>query len=248
MVQALYGEIPFNDSEASLERIRTAGDTLACVVLEPVVDAAPDPEWLRTVRAECTRVGACLVYDEIKTAFRVAPGGASARWGGDPDLIVLGKALANGFPLAAVGGRMDLMEQVDRTWISSTLATEFVSIAAARAVLRVMKTEGLAARLSALGTRLFRGLEELASEFPERIQGVGGIPEMCYLRFRNESDATRAARGCAARGVLFKRNAYNFVSLAHQPEDIDRGLAVLTEAIGALPPSPEPRPAITESP
>jgi glutamate-1-semialdehyde 2,1-aminomutase len=244
MVQALFGQIPFNDIERTIETMRQAGDALACVVLEPVVDGAPDGEWLRAVRTECTRIGALLVYDEVKTAFRVAPGGAAERWGGDPDLLVVGKALANGFPLAAVGGRAGLMEQVTRTWISSTLATEFVSLAAALATLRVMKRVGLSERLAETGTRLFSGLGELAGRFPERIQGAAGIPEMCYLRFRNEADATRVARAVAARGILFKRNAYNFVSLAHQPADVDRALEALTEVIADLPGNPDHRPPI----
>jgi glutamate-1-semialdehyde 2,1-aminomutase len=233
-VQALYGDLPFNDPEPSADRIRAAGDGLACVVLEPVIDAEPDPEWLRTVRTECQRVGALLIYDEIKTAFRVAPGGAAARWGGEPDLIVLGKALANGFPLAAVGGRAAVMDQVDRTWISSTLATEFVSLAAARATLRAMTAARLPDRIAELGARLFTGLHAIARRFPDRIAGVSGIAEMCYLRFRNEADGTRVARGCASRGLLFKRNAYNFVSLAHQPSDIDQALEILAEALGDL--------------
>src|SRR5436190_12304494 len=96
-VQQLYGELSFNDTEQSVAAIRQVGDQLACVVLEPVVDAAPAPEWLRAVREATRQSGAVLIYDEIKTAFRVGLGGATARWGGDPDLIVLGKALANGF-------------------------------------------------------------------------------------------------------------------------------------------------------
>src|SRR5206468_3521568 len=83
------------------------------------------------------RVGAVLVFDEIKTAFRLAIGGAAERYGVRPDLTVLGKALANGFPLAVVGGREDLMSGVARTWISSTLATESVALAAAQATVDV---------------------------------------------------------------------------------------------------------------
>jgi glutamate-1-semialdehyde aminotransferase len=230
MVQALFRTIPFNDVGQSVEVIRSVGDALSAVVLEPVVDAAPDPEWLRAVREECTRIGAFVIFDEIKTAFRVAPSGALTRWGGDPDLVVLGKALANGFPLAAVGGRADLMDQVDRTWISSTLATEFVSLAAARATLRVMEENALSQRLAELGGRLFTGLQALARRHPDRLSAAG-VPEMCYLRFRNDAEATSMARKCARRGVLFKRNAYNFVSLAHTAAEVDRALAVLEEAL-----------------
>lgn len=233
-VQSLFTELPFNDPERTRTLIRKAADGLACVVIEPVIEAAPSQEWLRTVREETRRVGAVLVFDEIKTGFRVALGGAAARWGGDPDLIVLGKALANGYPLAAVGGPVKLMSKTRETWISSTLATEFVSFAAARAVVQVAKEANLPSRLAALGGRLFTGLEQLARRYDHRIERLGGIPEMCYVRFRSEEDSGRVARECARRGVLFKRTAYNFVSLAHDDAAVDRGLAVLAEALEEL--------------
>jgi glutamate-1-semialdehyde 2,1-aminomutase len=230
-VRELFREIPFNDAERTTALIRATGDELACVVVEPVVEAAPDPEWLRTLREETRRAGAVLIFDEIKTAFRVAMGGAAERWGGDPDLVVLGKALANGYPLAAVGGHAELMERVGETWISSTMATEFVSIAAARAVIRVARDADLPAHLAAQGARLFAGLERLATGFPERIERVGGIPEMCYLRFRDEDFSARVAQGCARRGLLFKRTAYNFVSLAHDRASVDVALGVLEDVL-----------------
>src|SRR6185312_3137192 len=121
--RALYAELPFNDAEGARERIRRAGDTLAAVVFEPVVLAPPDPQWLGVLREETARVGAVLIADEIKTIGRLAVGGGCERFGLEPDLVVMGKAIANGFPLAAVGGRADIMAAVARTWISSTLAT-----------------------------------------------------------------------------------------------------------------------------
>lgn len=233
-VSALYAELPFNDPERCGALIRQAGDTLACVVIEPVVDAAPRPEWLRAVREETRRSGAVLIFDEIKTAFRVSLGGASARWGGEPDLIVLGKALANGFPLSALGGRTEIMGQVRNTWISSTLATEFVSFAAARATLRVARDIGLPDRLATAGGLLWGGLQRLAGSWPGRIASVGGIPEMCYLRFVDEADSARVARACARRKLLFKRNAYNFVSLAHTDTDISEALGTLDGVLREL--------------
>ena len=126
--RALYAELPFNDAERTRERIRRAGDTLAAVVFEPVVLAPPDLEWLAVLREETTRAGALLIADEIKTVGRLAPGGGCERFGIRPDLVVMAKAIANGFPLAAVGGRAEVMRAVTRTWISSTLATEWVSL------------------------------------------------------------------------------------------------------------------------
>src|SRR5256714_7744577 len=140
-VRALFAELPFNDVAAARQMIRDRGPRLAAVVIEPLVVTEPSREWLEMLRVETARAGAVLVFDEIKTAFRLAIGGAAERWGVLPDLVVLGKALANGFPLAVVGGRADLMEHAQRTWISSTLATEAVALAAARATLAVFERD-----------------------------------------------------------------------------------------------------------
>ena len=230
-VQRLYAPVPFNDEEETRAAIRAAGDDLACVVVEPVIDEAPSPAWLQALREETRRVGAVLVFDEIKTALRVSPGGAAARWGGEPDLVVLGKAIANGFPLSVVGGREDIMRGVERTWISSTMATEFVSLAASRATLEAAESAGLHAHLEQVGSRLQAGLARIAARYPDMVTGVGGIPEMCYLRFAEERISSRVAIACARRGLLFKRSAYNFVSLAHREPDIDSALQSLEHAM-----------------
>jgi glutamate-1-semialdehyde aminotransferase len=230
-VQRLYAPIPFNDEEETRAAIRAAGDDLACVVVEPLIDEAPSREWLQALREETRRVGAVLVFDEIKTVLRVSPGGAAARWGGEPDLVVLGKAIANGFPLSAVGGREDIMRGVERTWISSTMATEFVSLAASLATLEAAESAGLHGHLEQVGSRLYAGLAGIAARYPDMVTGVGGIPEMCYLRFAEESVSSRVAIACARRGLLFKRSAYNFVSLAHREPEVDSALQVLEQAM-----------------
>lgn len=229
--QSLYDELPFNDIEQCTAMIRRAGDGLACVVIEPVVDAAPATEWLAALRGETRKCGALLVFDEIKTAFRVGLGGAAGRWGGEPDLVVLGKALANGFPLAAVGGSAPVMSGIARTWISSTMATDFVALAAARATLEVATAEDLPGILAARGGTLLAGLERLAERFPRLTTGARGISEMCYLEWATEELSGRVARECARRGLLFKRNAYNFVSLAHGNGDIEAALGTLEEVM-----------------
>ncbi len=228
-VAALASELPFGDIERGRKLIRSGGDRLAAVVVEPVVERAPEPEWLAMLREETRSVGAVLILDEIKTAFRIAIGGASERWQIDPDLVVLGKALANGFPLAAVGGRREIMEEARRSWISSTLATELVGFAAAEVTLEVMVEARVPLHLGRIGGRLFAGLERLAGQHPAVVAGVGGIPEMCFLRFMNEETGARISRLAAEHGVLFKRSAYNFVSLAHDLATVDHALGVLEE-------------------
>jgi glutamate-1-semialdehyde aminotransferase len=232
--RALYDELPYNDPEQSRKLIRAIGDKLAAVVFEPVVVQEPDPEWLKVLREETARCGALLVVDEIKTVCRLAVGGASERYSIRPDLVVLGKALANGFPLAAVGGSRQVMAGVLHTWISSTLATEFVSLAAAKATLEVMVTRQVPDHLHRLGGRLIAGLAGLRHKFPELIAGVGGVPEMCFLQYTDEAGSRAVAAACARAGLLFKRSAYNFVSLAHNEPVVDRSLQLLDEALSTV--------------
>jgi glutamate-1-semialdehyde 2,1-aminomutase len=226
-----FGVVAFNDPDDVRAHVRELDDRLAAIVVEPVIDAPPTLEWLQTLRDESRRVGAVLVFDEIKTGCRIAAGGAAEVFGIHPDLTVLGKALANGFPLALVGGRGDIMEAAGKTWISSTLATETAALAAARATLGIIVKEKVPQQLNHLGRRLMEGLARLAGQHSGVVRAVRGVPEMCHLEFRDEAQSFAVARGCARRGVLFKRSAYNFVSLAHQPTDVDLALGVLDETM-----------------
>ena len=230
--RALFAELPFNDPERAREMIRYRE--------RPPGGASSSSRWSwRSRRASGSRrcaprpgdAGAVLVFDEIKTAFRLAVGGATERYGVVPDLVVLGKALANGFPLAAVGGRADVMAGVNRTWISSTLATESVALAAALATLEVFEQEHVCAHLHRVGTELLHGLHRLQHEYRHAVTGVGGVAEMCFLHYASEDVSRTVAAACARRGLLFKRTAYNFVSLAHGAADIASTLAILEDVL-----------------
>src|SRR6266513_1083681 len=235
-VRGLFAELPFNDVAKGRELIRARASKLAAVVIEPVIVAEPSREWLQMLRAETARAGAILIFDEIKTGFRLAVGGAVERYEVQPgpDLVVLGKALANGFPLAVVGGRADLMAAASRTWISSTLATEGVALAAARATLDVFTREDVCGHLHRVGTKLLHGLHDLQSRHPAKITGVAGVAEMCFLHYASDTLSHAAALGAAARGLLFKRTAYNFVSLAHDEGTVDRTLEILDATLRAI--------------
>ncbi len=222
--------VPFNDGPALRQAVDEAGPP-AAIVIEPVVDEWPDAAWLADARTLATQTGSVLVFDEIKTAFRVAVGGVAERLGITPDVAVLGKALGNGFPISAVVGSADVMQAATRTWISSTLATEFVSLAAARAVMEVYEDEDVASHLETAGRRLFSGLERLAQEHHSLIDAVRGIPQMCYLSFNNDEIGKRVASAAAENGVLFKRDAYNFACFAHTEPVLDQILERLGDAL-----------------
>lgn len=232
--RGLFAELPFNDVERARQEIRRRGDRLAAVVIEPVVLREPDREWLVLLREETDRVGALLVFDEIKTAFRIAVGGAGERYGVTPDLVAIGKALANGFPLAAVGGTAGFMAAAGRSWISSTLATELVALAAAEATLDVVINRQVPEHLHRVGGLLHRELIRLQRTYPDVILTAPGVAEMCFLEYANEQISTAMTSAMAARGVLFKRTAYNFVSLAHGDREIHDAVSAIDESLADL--------------
>jgi len=213
----LRREVPFNDLDALQHAVDEFGP-VAAVVIEPVVEGEPDREWLVLARDVASRSGAVLIFDEIKTAFRIAVGGAAERYGVVPDITVVGKALGNGFPIAAVCGSRDVMDAVNRTWISSTLATEHVSLGAALAVLNVYESQDVIGFIRSCGESLLSGLMGIAEHIGGLRVAARGIPEMCFLDFADSEMSADFAAQAASRGVIFKRNAYNFVSLAHTEE------------------------------
>ena len=228
-VAALRRDVPFND----LDALRFAVDDLgpvAAIVIEPVVEEEPDRDWLRLARDGASKSGAVLIFDEIKTAFRIANGGAAERYGVVPDITVVGKALGNGFPIAAVCGSKDVMDAVNRTWISSTLATEHVSLGAALAVLKVYESHDVIGVIRDRGETLKTGLMGIAENLGEQRATARGIPEMCFLDFADVEMSAAFAAQAADRGVIFKRNAYNFVSFAHTEEILRDILTRLEDA------------------
>ena len=232
--RSTLGLIAHNDPDDVRRQVRELDDRLAAIVVEPVIDGPPTIEWLQVLRDESRRVGAVLVFDEIKTGCRIAMGGAAELYGVQPDLVVMGKAVANGFPLAVAGGQEDIMAAAEKTWISSTLATEMTAIAAARATLAVMRKENVPAYLNHTGRSLIDGLAGLATTYPNLIGAVRGVPEMCHLEYRDEATSFAVTRGCARAGILFKRSAYNFVSLAHHATEVERVLGTLDETLRAI--------------
>ena len=224
----LWVHLPYDDP-VGLE-LSVRGSRPAAIVLEPFIERPPRLEWLQTARGIASESGAVLIFDEVKTAFRVARGGAAEEWGVTPDLAVLGKAMSNGFPLAAVVGRADLMARVRETWISSTLATEYVSLAAADAVLDVWEQVDVAGHIARAGSALMAGL---AVHLRNRAT-VQGIAPMNFLQFRDPDTERAFLLACAERGLLLKRGAYNFPSLAHGEDELRETLDIVANVVQSL--------------
>jgi glutamate-1-semialdehyde aminotransferase len=218
--RADVARVPFDDVDALAHAAREAGDQLAAIVIEPVIERLPSEAWIAAARRACDDAGAVLIFDEMKTGFRLRPGGYQEHARVEPDLAVFGKALANGFPLSAVVGRAAVMDAASRTWISSTLASESASIAAALAVIDWHERADVCDFLWKAGGEMMDAVRN--SIVASGIDGVSleGIGPMWLLRFDDPAREARFLRLARESGVLFKRGAYNYASLAHDEETI----------------------------
>jgi glutamate-1-semialdehyde aminotransferase len=233
-VRAATRHVPFDDVETLERAVADAGTDLAAVVIEPVVERLPSESWLRRARELCDASGAVLVFDEIKTGFRVAPGGFQEVCGITPDLATFGKALANGYPLAAVAGHAAVMDAARKTWISSTLASETTALAAALAVLDWHEEADVCATLAETGREIRASFERAVAASGVAGVTVDGIDPMFLCRWDDPAREARFLAECARAGVIVKRGAYNFAAVAHDEEAIREIEAAASSALVAL--------------
>ena len=226
--------VPFDDITALEAAASAAGDTLAAIVIEPVIERLPSNAWIEAARAICDERGAVLVFDEMKTGFRLRTGGFQEYSGITPDIAVFGKALANGYPLSAIVGREAVMRAASECWISSTLAGEAIALAAASAVLDWHEKAEVCEGIWAAGEEMMQGVERAITASGVTGVSVRGIPPMWFLAFEDEDQRTRFGELAVDAGVLFKRGAYNYASLAHEESDVGDIESAASEALVSL--------------
>jgi glutamate-1-semialdehyde 2,1-aminomutase len=238
--------VAYNDLEASAAAVERFGDGLAAIIVEPVAGnmgvVPPAPGFLEALRGLCDASGALLVFDEVITGFRVARGGAQERFGVLPDLTVLGKIAGGGLPLAAFGGRAELMEQLapgGHVYQAGTLSGNPLATAAALSVLRRLRDPALYAELEERSARLEAGLAPFGT-----VQRVGALATLFMsaspvrnLAEAQACDTQRYAslfRHLLGRGIYFPPSQFEalFISLVHGDEEIDRTVEAVADFDG----------------
>jgi glutamate-1-semialdehyde 2,1-aminomutase len=214
---------PYNDLEAAAGAVAQYGEGLACIIVEPVAGnmgvVPPAPGFLEGLRALCDASGALLVFDEVITGFRVARGGAQERFGVTADLTILGKIVGGGLPLAAFGGRADLMRELaplGPVYQAGTLSGNPLATAAGLSVLRRLRAASVYEELERLGARLEAGLSGHG-----RFERVGA---MATLHAEDTERYAALFRHLLERGIYVAPSQFEamFVSLAHGDDEIDR--------------------------
>jgi len=248
--------LSYNDADEVRAAFAEIGAGIACVIVEPVAGnmncIPPLPGFLETLREECTKHGAVLIFDEVMTGFRVAKGGAQALYGVRPDLTTLGKIVGGGMPVGAFGGRRDIMERIaplGPVYQAGTLSGNPVAMAAGLATLKGIEAPGFHERLEASTDRLVNGLAQAAARAgvplaTNHVCGMFGFFFTDAERVTSYADATacdverfkRFFHGMLDEGVYLAPSAFEagFISAAHTDADIDATVAAAARVFARL--------------
>lgn len=246
---------PYNDLEAVKALFAENPDQIAGVILEPVVGNAgfilPDAGFLEGLREITKDNGALLVFDEVMTGFRIAYGGAQAKFGITPDLTTLGKVIGGGLPVGAYGGRKEIMEMVAPAgpmYQAGTLSGNPLAMTAGIKTLELLQKSGVYEQLDRMTKRLSEGLLTAAKETGHAVCG-GSLSAMFGMFLtegpvHNYEDAKNCDlvkfgkfhRGMLERGIYLAPSQFEagFTSLAHSDEDIDRTISAAREVFSSL--------------
>jgi glutamate-1-semialdehyde 2,1-aminomutase len=247
--------VAYNDVEGVKRAFAMHAGAVAAIIVEPVVGnmgvVAPQRGFLEALRELCSADGALLIFDEVMTGFRVARGGAQERYGVPPDLTTLGKIMGGGLPVAAYGGRRDLMSRVSPSgpiYQAGTLSGNPLSMAAGLAVLReIERDSSLYDRLEHAGAHLEEGTNETIERhgYPCRLARVASMWTLFFTdrEVTNWSDAATCNTARFARffqamldcGILLAPSQFeaNFVSAAHTTSDIDATVSAIERSLAA---------------
>ena len=242
--------VPFNDPKAVQEALAANTNEIAAIILEPVPANAglylPEPGFLEQLRGLCDADGSLLIFDEVMTGFRVAPGGAQELYDVMPDLTALGKVIGGGLPVGAFGGRamiMDMLSPDGPVYQAGTLSGNPIAMAAGLAQIGQLIKRGGWSRLEELGARLGEQMLQAIAGKPLTFHRLGSMfcLYFCEGPVRNLADARRSDQrafsqyfhACLERGVYFAPSQFEtgFLSLAHTDADITQSARVIAEAL-----------------
>jgi glutamate-1-semialdehyde 2,1-aminomutase len=246
----------YNDIDQVQRVFRQIGEAVACVIVEPVAGnmncVPPAPDFLQTLRRECDRTGALLIFDEVMTGFRVALGGAQALYGVRPDLTTLGKIIGGGMPVGAFGGRRDIMEQLaplGPVYQAGTLSGNPVAMIAGLTTLELLGTPGFHQRLGAMTDILVERLATAAAGAgialaTNHVCGMFGFfftTERLIDRYDKvmACDVERFKQffhGMLQEGIYLAPSAFEagFLSAAHSPADIETTIAAASRVFASI--------------
>jgi glutamate-1-semialdehyde 2,1-aminomutase len=247
--------LPFNDVERLEEVVEARWHELAAIIVEPVMGNAagvmPKPGWLEKLRELCDKYGIVLFFDEVKTGFRIAPGGAQEYFGVRADLVTYAKAMGNGFPIAAIGGKEKVLGIIEDGGVAhgGTYSGNVAGAAAADATLEVLENEPVIESIFDRGQELMDGIGEILTQagIPHYITG---LPPMFSFILGVEEEPVDFRAYCAGDDDLYEKLSMEliergvmpdcdgrepwFLCYGHDEEIVAETLTVFEEAVKAI--------------
>lgn len=235
--RALRGTaLPFRYNHIEeLELLIKKHKDIGVIVVEPYRHHEPERDFLRKVRSIANRIGAVLIFDEITIAWRLNLGGIHLCYGVQPDIAVFGKAMSNGYPMAAVVGKKKVMDAAQKTFISSTYWTERIGPTAALATIKKMRAKNVQQHLQKIGAIITKGLLTLAKKHNLKLIVFPPKPLISFsFDYGKESQAVKTlfTQEMLERGFLASNLIY--VSYAHKPNHVKKYLRACDEVFGIL--------------
>jgi len=240
--RSLTKSFGFNDVSAAQRVFEQYGDAAACLVVTPAIYGRhPAPGFLEALREMCSRQGLVLVFDEIITGFRWSLGGAQETYGVTPDLATFAKGIANGMPLSALVGRADIMSLIEDNWVTSTYASESLSIVAALETIDSIKREKAIERIHDIARQLRNGLRDIGRAHGVEIDVGDDVPVVRFEFVAAEGEMTvqqdNFIKNCSDNGVLIRKDGPGFSlcpMAAVSDTDIQESLSVFEYATSCL--------------
>ncbi|MBW2105379.1 MAG: aminotransferase class III-fold pyridoxal phosphate-dependent enzyme [Deltaproteobacteria bacterium] len=236
-------EFHYNDLDQLEDLMKKHGDQAAAIIMTPFGHPlhekmqTPKPGFLEGVRKLSDKYGAVLVFDEVRTCFRLKMGGAQELYGVSPDLTVLGKGMANGYPISVVAGKSDvMMAAASKLFISSTFFPNSLPYIAALKTIEIMERDKVLDNIWAKGDRFLKNIQNIIDK-----HGVGaelsGVAPMFFITFKQDEMNTRKGKRddfytqLIRKGFFFSPHHHAFISYRHSEEDLDKTAQAIDESL-----------------
>jgi glutamate-1-semialdehyde 2,1-aminomutase len=247
--------LPYNDFEMIETAVQSYGEEVAAIMVEPIMGnvagVMPKPGWLQHLRCLCDQHGIVLIFDEVKTGFRIARGGAQEYFGVKADLAAYAKAMGNGFPVSAIAGKDAIMSVVEPGKVAhgGTYCGNVVAAAAAAATLEILETQPIFESIFARGQELMDGMDQILSRagIPHVVTGVPSMFSLLVGRDQTPVDyrtycandfdlSAELLEGLVERGIMVDDDPREpwFMCAAHSAQDVAETLSAFEDAVKAL--------------
>lgn len=239
-------EFHYNDLDHLADLMKRHGDQTAAIIMTPFGHPLhqkmeePKPGFLQGVRELADKYGAVLIFDEIRTCFRLRMGGAQELYGVTPDLTILGKGMANGYAISVVTGRKDvMMAATQKVFISSTFFPNSDGFVAALKTIEILERDKVLEKIWEKGSRFLKKVQESIDRYPVGAE-LSGLPPMFFITFKRDEAGTHRVRRdefytqMIRRGIFFAPHHHGYICYRHTDEDLEITAKAIDESLACL--------------